>query len=195
MTMKSKSTVWQLTLPQAGVAEAAAPELLMDDQAFAAFYQRTARPLWGYLARVSGSSTLADDLVQESYLRFLGASLRSEGEVYYRRYLFRIATNLLKDHWRRRSESALDDVPESALPLTDNRDDERLDSQALLGPALEQMAPRERQLLWLAYAEGYAHREIAEIMGLRPTSIRILLFRARRKIAKRLRPAFTRGDA
>jgi RNA polymerase sigma-70 factor (ECF subfamily) len=48
------------------------------------------------------------------------------------------------------------------------------------------MRPRERQLLWLAYAEGYSHREIAEITGLASASIRLLLFRARRKIARLL---------
>ncbi len=49
------------------------------------------------------------------------------------------------------------------------------------------MRPRERQLLWLAYAEGYSHREIASITGLASASIRLLLFRARRKIARLLR--------
>ncbi len=53
----------------------------------------------------------------------------------------------------------------------------------ILGPALAQMRPRDRQLLWLAHAEGYSHREIAEITGLGIASIRLLLFRARRKIA------------
>jgi RNA polymerase sigma-70 factor, ECF subfamily len=41
-------------------------------------------------------------------------------------------------------------------------------------------------LLWLAHAEGYSHREIAEITGLATASIRLMLFRARRKIARLL---------
>jgi RNA polymerase sigma-70 factor (ECF subfamily) len=57
----------------------------------------------------------------------------------------------------------------------------------MLGPALGCMRPRDRQLLWLAYAEGYSHREIAAITGLASASIRLLLFRARRKIARLLR--------
>ncbi len=57
----------------------------------------------------------------------------------------------------------------------------------MLGPALQSMRPRDRQLLWLAYAEGYSHREIADITGLAVASIRLLLFRARRKIARFLR--------
>jgi DNA-directed RNA polymerase specialized sigma24 family protein len=54
------------------------------------------------------------------------------------------------------------------------------------------MRPRERQLLWLAHAEGYSHREIAEVTGLGSASIRLLLFRARRKIARLLQNPPTR---
>jgi RNA polymerase sigma-70 factor (ECF subfamily) len=48
------------------------------------------------------------------------------------------------------------------------------------------MRPRDRQILWLAHAEGYSHREIAQVTGLASASIRLLLFRARRKIARLL---------
>jgi RNA polymerase sigma-70 factor, ECF subfamily len=167
-------------------AEIAGP--LMDEEAFAAFYQRTARPVWAYLARVSGSASLADDLLQESYLRFLGAAAPwSEGEVACRQYLFRIATNLLRDHWRRPQPVLLEDLPETSLPALNSRDCEQVESQAILGPALARLKPRERQLLWLAYAEGCTHREIAKITGLAAPGIRLLLFRARRKLAGLLR--------
>ena len=69
------------------------------------------------------------------------------------------------------------------------------ESRALLGPVLVQLRPRERQLLWLAYAEGYSHREIAQITGLASASIRLLLFRARRKAARLLEPASDRRPA
>lgn len=54
---------------------------------------------------------------------------------------------------------------------------------------MAQMRPRDRQLLWLAYAEGYSHHEIAEITGLASASIRLLLFRARRKMECLLKKA------
>jgi RNA polymerase sigma-70 factor (ECF subfamily) len=166
----------------------AEPDLAMNEEAFTAFYQRTARPVWAYLARVSGNSSLADDLLQESYLRFLGASVRwSEGEISCRRYLFRIATNLLRDHWRRAQPMPLEDMAEAALPAISDDLAGQIDSQALLGPALKRMKPRERQLLWLAYAEGYSHKEIAAITGLNAPGIRLLLFRARHKLARLLR--------
>ena len=180
-----------ITQMKAATADALAePGIDMNEEAFTAFYQRTARQIWAYLARVSGSPTLADDLVQESYLRFLGAAAPwRDGEVACRRYLFRIATNLLRDHWRRpqTTQLQLEDVPEAELPSFVSNDIERIDSQAILGPALARLKPRERQLLWLAYAEGYSHQEIAAITGLRVAGIRLLLFRARHKLARLLR--------
>jgi RNA polymerase sigma-70 factor (ECF subfamily) len=122
--------------------------------------------------------------MQESYVRFLCATLREQGEVAARRYLFRIATNLLRDHWRRPRTTSIEDVPENFFARCG--DATQAESQMMLGPALAQMRPRDRQLLWLAHAEGYSHSEIAEVTGLGSPSIRLLLFRARRKIARLL---------
>jgi len=179
----------QFAIPVAESNEMLRPaELTMDDEAFAGFYQRTARPLWAYLARVSGNAALADDLLQESYLRFLGAAYPwADGELACRRYLFRIGSNLLRDHWRQPRSTSIEDMPEGALPLRQDDASERIDSARILAPAFARMRPRERQLLWLAYAEGSTHREIAEIMGLGAASVRIMLFRARHKLARFLR--------
>ena len=184
--MRKPDTTGEYAIPNVEARLAArAHELPMDSDAFAGFYQRSAPGLRAYLVRVSGNTALADDLMQESYLRFLCATQPEGGEVNYRRYLFRIATNLLRDHWRRPRAECMDDVPERFLAVHDGM--AQIDSQAILDPAMARMRPRERQLLWLAHAEGYSHREIAEITGLNAAGIRLLLFRARRKIARLLR--------
>ena len=188
MEIKAGITPWECAVPDGGIGKSAkAAELFMDDEIFGGFYRRTARPLWAYLARVSGNAALADDLAQESYLRLLSATFTADGEEACRRYLFRIATNLLRDHWRRPAASSLEDLPDGALKAGDSRLSERMDSRKVLDRAFLRMRPRERQLLWLAYAEGSTHREIAEITGLGVTSIRLLLFRARHKMARLLR--------
>ena len=46
--------------------------------------------------------------------------------------------------------------------------------------------PRDRSLLWLAYVEGCSHREIAEVMGIKPASVKVLLSRARERLAPML---------
>jgi len=183
---QEKATNWEYTIPnvEAGTGSRT-DDLPMDRDAFAGFYRRSAPALRAYLVRVSRNVALADDLLQESYLRFLCATWPEGGEVNYRRYLFRIATNLLRDHWRRPQTANLEDVPQQFLAAQDFS--EQIDLQAALDPAMARMRPRDRQILWLAHAEGYYHREIAEITGLRTASIRLLLFRARRKIARLLR--------
>ena len=175
---------WDEVLQSVQADEGAQAESRMDRDAFARFYERSARPLWAYLARVSGDPALADDLVQESFVRMLGAATAMDGELHAKRYLFRIATNLLKDHWRRPKASSIEDLPEG---LFANSGGDGMDAQMMLEPRLLQLRPRERQLLWLAHAEGYSHKEIAEIMGLRSPSIRLMLFRARHRLAELLK--------
>ena len=182
---------WEFAMENVATGEAPiAAGLPMDNDAFAGFYQRSARPLWAYLARVSGDAALADDLMQESFVRFLCADAPQDGEVAARRYLFRIGTNLLKDHWRRAKSTPIDDVPEELFAVgagTGPGGTGQSEAQAMLAPAMKALRPRDRQLLWLAYAEGYSHREIAEVTGLASASIRLLLFRARRRVAAFLR--------
>lgn len=149
-------------------------------EAFRIFYDRTSRPLWAYLLRVSGRRDVADDLLQESYCRFLAADLPEMDAAESRSYLYKIATNLMHDRWRRRE--ALETVPATAQSHEDDPE-----THADVRRALRQLKPRERQLLWLAHVEGFDHKEIARLMGLKAASIRVLLFRARRELAGVLR--------
>jgi RNA polymerase sigma-70 factor, ECF subfamily len=163
----------------------------MDEGAFRIFYDRTARPVWAYLARMTGDPRLADDLLQEAYYRFLRARVDHENEAHQRNYLFRIATNLVRDVRRRpRAEAAsIADVPRAA-DAADPRTADVADAAALrvdLARAMQRLSPRERDLLWLAYAQGSSHDEIAAALGLKTSSIKMLLFRARRRLAALLR--------
>jgi RNA polymerase sigma-70 factor (ECF subfamily) len=74
---------------------------------------------------------------------------------------------------------------------------ERVTRSADLDRAMARLKPRERQLLWLAYAQGSSHREIAEMLGLKCGSIKLLLFRARRRLAVFLEgtPAVGKGES
>jgi RNA polymerase sigma-70 factor, ECF subfamily len=156
----------------------------MDEESFQAFYENTARALWSYLSRVSGDAALADDLLQDSYYHFLRAGRQGMSEAHGKNYLFRIATNLMRDHWRRgRTAGRLVLKPTRAPADTA----ERVQVQSDVWAALKKLKPRERELLWLAYVEGFSHKQIAEAIGLKAESIRLLVFRARQKLAALLR--------
>src|ERR1051325_2045869 len=93
-------------------ASAAVDALQMDEETFRAFDDRTARQVWAYLARITGDRTLADDLLQESYYRFLRAERAFTSESHRRNYLFRIATNLAHDRHRRAKVSMSVPLPD-----------------------------------------------------------------------------------
>jgi RNA polymerase sigma-70 factor (ECF subfamily) len=165
----------------AGVAEQAGPP--MDEQVFRRFYERTARPLRAYITRTSGSIELADDLLQETYFRYLRSGFEGNDENHRRNYLFRIATNLVCDHFRRRRPET-QELSEDHGKACDERP---TDLRADMSSALATLSTRDRQLLCLIYVEGASHREAANILGLKASSIRSMLFRARQRLAARLR--------
>src|SRR5271169_5022607 len=79
----------------------ASTAFVMDEDTFRAFYERTARGIWAYLARVTGDRQQADDLLQETFYRFLRAAATHDSETHRRNSLYRIATNLARDARRR----------------------------------------------------------------------------------------------
>ena len=169
---------------RAGTLEDACSDFVMDEDTFRAFYERTARGVWAYLARVTGDRQLADDLLQEAFYRFLRANATHDTETHRRNSLYRIATNLARDARRKsliRSSTVLagDDIESAPADHRSGTADRIADCNR----AMSLLQPRERAMLWLAYAEGASHREIAAVLGLSPGSLKPLLFRARRRLA------------
>lgn len=175
----------------AAVDEAEA--LVMTEEAFRLFYERTSRSLWAYLARASGDRRLADDLLQETYYRFLKSASAIEDEAHQRHYLFRIATNLILDARRRpRPDAASAAAPADERTLASGRDAAADAARRVdVGRALAKLRPRDRALVWLAYVNGSSHREIADALGLKTTSIKLMLFRARRRLTALLQEGRT----
>lgn len=165
----------------------AAASFVMDEDTFRAFYDRTARGLWAYLVRVTNDRQLADDLLQETFYRFLRAAATHESESHRRNSLYRIATNLARDARRRSlvripSHVAGDEIERVPSGQNPHAAEQRTD----FSRAMANLKPRERAILWLAYAEGASHREIADVLGLQVSSLKPMLFRARRKLAELL---------
>ena len=160
--------------------------LQLTEDAFRGFYERTSRMLWSYLQRLTGDRSAADDLVQESYYRFLRSAATLETEAHRRHYLFRIATNLARDRVRRsRTTPPLVSHDEETMPIAASdtggaHADRRID----LSRGWHNWGTRERAMLWLAYGQGASHKEIADVIGVGSVaSVKSLLFRARRRLA------------
>jgi RNA polymerase sigma-70 factor (ECF subfamily) len=102
---------------------------------------------------------------------------RSEGEQVA--FLVKIATNLALDDIRKEKRGQVDMPPDTPASEAGRRSQLKQD----VGRALEALAPRERAMLWMAHVDGYSHAEIAAVVSVGAASVKVLLHRARRKLA------------
>lgn len=137
------------------------------------FYAQHWRRLWAYVARIGADRATAQDIAQDAFARWAMSPAVEWEDRRARAYLYAIAHRALSDHRRRRGrETTLDeDEPDDRPGLGDFP----------LAGVWSRLGPRERHLLWLAYAEEFSHEEIAEIAGLRRGSVKVLLSRARER--------------
>ena len=164
------------------------PATVLSELAFQRLYEANSTNIHSYLLAVSNRRDVADDLLQETFCRLLlhPKSTAHLNPLELRRYLFRIATNLLRDRHRSGDTTPYADPPEpSTHPALDASLNNSIDIRAML----QALKPRDRELLWLAYVEGMDHAEISSATGLNRLSVRTLLFRARNKAKQFLSPA------
>lgn len=146
-------------------------------------------PLRRYLARYTGDADVAADIAQEAFVRFLehAPAADTAGP-----WLFRVATNLARDHGRTQSRQwrlvmqgrAM--LAHSDPPAAPDQAVSRSNARQRVAEAFNALSEKERMAL-LMREEGYAHREIAEALGTTTGSIGTLMARALRKAAARLR--------
>ena len=148
---------------------------------FADFYAAHSRGLWRYLVRIGANRTIAEDLMQEAFIRWSLSQASGWESERSRAYLFTIATRLLTDWWRRqRREIAWDEAHDREAVS------EVADSPLFRSRAWASLSPRQQQLLWLAYVEEFTHVEIAGICGVSAKSVRVLLSRGRTALSQHL---------
>lgn len=153
----------------------------MDAESFRRLYERYAPALRSYLRFACRDASLADDLLQESFLRLLGRNLSGLVEAEQKSYLYKAAHSALVDHARNanRHRRLNDRLALEEMPVT-----EELSLPPDISGALRQLQERDQRILWLAYVEGFSHREIAGVIDVAEKSVRVILLRARERLAK-----------
>lgn len=165
---------------------------------FDAAYDSHHPALYRYVHRLVGDPDLAADVVQESFVRLLDNPLPDD-EV--RRWLFTVATNLVRDDARmrtRRQRLLAERYERSDLspdPAEEpDRTAVRSERIAAVRAALDELAERDRRML-LMREEGFRYAEIAEAVGVAPGSVGTLLARALRRFTGALDPTFRKAEA
>ena len=150
-----------------------------DEAAFRRVYERTAPRLRAYLHLAMRDSALADDVLQEAYYRLLRADMKDAAIGQVRSYLYKTARTLVVDHGRRAGRERRRQRRWNSSVAESPRHDLALDMERLFA----RLSEREQTLLWLAYVEGASHREIAASLGIGESSVRVVLYRARKRLA------------
>lgn len=172
-----------------------------DPDAFDLLIDRYSPRLYGYFYRATGRRADAEDLLQELFVRLVAMIGQYQHDGRFDAWLFRIATNLIRDRIRRCRTSR--ELSESSLGGADeqweHRDrvadvvvppGQRMDAAEevdLLNRAIQALPEPERGVILLRHFSGMSFREIAELMG---TPLGTALARAHRGLA-RLRELMT----
>jgi RNA polymerase sigma-70 factor, ECF subfamily len=118
--------------------------------------------------------------VQDAFCRLLRADVGALEDEELRRYIFRIAGNLMTDRWRRAER----EMSWLARLRGEPHVEPAIDAHDSLSQEFAELTPRDRALLWLAYVEEHNHQEIASSLGLARGSVKVLLSRARARLRK-----------
>jgi RNA polymerase sigma-70 factor (ECF subfamily) len=139
------------------------------------------RALRGYFRRATGGGDVADDLVQEVFVRVAAATYEPRGRE--RAWLFTIAHNVLVQHLRRQ--------PRQTVVLHEGHEPAgaaHQDLRAALDQALQQLPDLDRHVFLLSELGGLTYAEIAASCNLSHASVRSRIFRARLALRERLLP-------
>ncbi|HET9934653.1 MAG TPA: RNA polymerase sigma factor [Polyangiaceae bacterium] len=176
--------------------ELAEPELLRalgrgDPNAFDQVYERLRAPLHSFLVRLSTDRELAEDLLQETWLRLARHAASLPHDTNLRAWLFTVARNLYRSH-RRWSLLDADRLRDWGFMQSESRESpfEALAASAeqrAVERALASLPAPEREVLLLCAWSGFEPAEAAVIIGIRADAVRQRLSRARAKLRERLR--------
>jgi RNA polymerase sigma-70 factor (ECF subfamily) len=160
---------------------------VVTDEEFTRLVNQHHAEIYRYLVRITGRVSDADDLSQETFFRAFRACLTGGPTGDPRAWLFAIATNLTKNHFRsqNRRRRAQDELSRDATSLPD-RSSEADGSGRELGEAVERIVaslPMKQRLAFVQRkVHGFEYETIAENLGCTPESARANVFQATKKI-------------
>jgi RNA polymerase sigma-70 factor (ECF subfamily) len=175
-----------------------------DDSRFDVLFRRWSGRVLRFLERMIPEPAVAEDLLQETFLRVHRARGRWEPSARFSTWLFTIATNLALNELRRpyrrsvhesadvESQGAHRELVAEAPAVDEVAHARRLGDE--VDRALESLPERQRAALWLTAVEGLSYAEVAASLGASPQSVKALVHRGRSTLAEQLPHAIDRGE-
>jgi RNA polymerase sigma-70 factor (ECF subfamily) len=161
-----------------------------DKRAMQVLYGRHNVRVYRFIVRLTGNTTLAEDLVSEVFLDVWRQADGFEAKCQVSTWLLAIARYKALSALRRRSDDQLDDV--MAETIEDTADDPETlvynkDRSTLVQKCLAQLTPAHREVIDLVYYHEKSVDEVAQIVGVPAATVKTRMFYARNKMADLLK--------
>lgn len=139
--------------------------------------------------RILGDWDMAEDVVQETFLRLIKASKKYEPDARLTTWLYRVVVNLCIDHQRKSRTMSLPlEKIVDHLPAQDSDDSiEKMELATIVQNAVSGLPDRQRVALILHRYDGLSHSEISAITGWSTSAVESLLVRAYRNLRDKLK--------
>ncbi|MDI3522202.1 MAG: hypothetical protein PWP43_384 [Bacillota bacterium] len=158
------------------------------DPDFSVLYRRYKNAIYGYLYYLSGDRGAAEDLCQDVFLKVYLNLTRFAGRSSFKTWLYRIAHNTYLDFARTRRETLpLDADVGGELPAPLPGPEEaalNAERRERIRAALQRLPADYRTLLVLRELQYLTYKEISQVTGQEPTSVKVGLYRARREFRR-----------
>jgi RNA polymerase sigma-70 factor (ECF subfamily) len=160
-----------------------------DQAAFRTLLDRHARYLFGVAHAMSGSTTDAEDLVQETLLGALNSAQKFRGESSVRTWLVRILVNQVRMWRRSRKSRGLDETTSvtGSLASASAPVSSAVEAKLDLTQMLAQLTPEHRQVIILRELQGMSYAEMAQALDVPRGTVESRLHRAREELRKRFK--------
>jgi len=168
-------------LEDLALVERAKAELPYRTKAFEELMRRHESLLYGVCLRLVNSRADAEDVCQEVMVKVFSAIQRFEARSSFKTWLMRIATNTCST-WRDRARRSREVAAVWAELKAQEADDPMPTASMDISSLLEQLKPREREIITLRYVADLDLKEIAEVCGLGLSATKMRLYRATERL-------------
>lgn len=156
--------------------------------AWTALVNRFVRPVHSLCRRFLGNDAEAEDACQEVFMRLVQGIKSYERQGRFAPWLFKLAANVCRNHQRstgrRRQREIQASVPAEPAANPALEAEER-DSMIRLRGIIDSLPEQHSVPLWLKFQQGLDNDEIASVLDIPPSSVRVVLFRALSQVRER----------
>jgi len=161
-----------------------------DESAFALLFQLYKNKLYAYLLRLTESEMLAEDIVQDVFMKLWHEHQSLSTIDNFGSYLFRMSKNHVINHFRRMSHETLLISEMFQADPSHNATEEVValnETEKLLSEIIDQLPPQQKTIYQLSRQEGRSHDEIAQLLKISPNTVKNHMVQAMSTIRTQLR--------